>query len=207
MENRKDIVLKQIRNEYNSELKKFIEENYLLNEVYFIEFKLKQINELIKAYEEVGEFFYGDEEFPYGTKDANRRYFGYCKLYQEFLNSMLAGLKHTEQPKLDGHYKGSKLYNSFCNGYTINEAGFQLFEYLIENYMKNRSTKVKYVNILHYLKNNTDKNKYIFNVSQIEYNVILEKMIGMNINKFAKSEQYEDREKRVLEDLERNFRS
>lgn len=83
----KDNTLNQIENDYSNELKRFLGENFLLDENYFIDFKLKGLQTVIKKYEEVGEFFIGDDEFKFGKKSSNRSIFGYYYLYSKFLIS------------------------------------------------------------------------------------------------------------------------
>lgn len=81
----KDLVLKEIKIDYDNELNDFLNQNPLLDEKYFIKYKLKGLEQVIEAYEKVGEFFIGDDEFEYGEKSANRNLFGYYFSYKEFL--------------------------------------------------------------------------------------------------------------------------
>ena len=90
-------------------------------------------------------------------------------------------------------------------GESINDRAIQLFEYLIENYRKNETTSVKYINILHYLKNDVNKELYIFNVSQNDFKEKIKLIANIEIKKFAKSEQYFEVERHVLNSLERRF--
>jgi hypothetical protein len=90
-------------------------------------------------------------------------------------------------------------------GKSTNERAIELFDYLIENYRENETTIVKYVNILHYLKNDTNKELYIFKISQKDYKEKIKLIANIEIKKFAKSEQYFEVERLILDSLERRF--
>ena len=90
-------------------------------------------------------------------------------------------------------------------GKSTNERAIELFDYLIENYRENETTSVKYVNILHYLKNDTNKELYIFKISQKDYKEKIKLIANIEIKKFAKSEQYFEVERLILDSFERRF--
>ena len=90
-------------------------------------------------------------------------------------------------------------------GKSTNERAIGLFDYLIENYRENETTSVKYVNILHYLKNDTNKELYIFKISQKDYKEKIKLIANIEIKKFAKSEQYFEVERLILDSFERRF--
>ncbi|HHT9078524.1 TPA: hypothetical protein ACT5CJ_001295 [Flavobacterium psychrophilum] len=90
-------------------------------------------------------------------------------------------------------------------GQPTNENANKLFDYLIEYYRPAETTVVKYVNILHYLKNDAEKKHFIFTLKQDAYKIIVKQKTGIEIKKFAKSEQYNEVEKPILYSLENSF--
>ncbi|EKT4548569.1 hypothetical protein ABF179_000789 [Flavobacterium psychrophilum] len=90
-------------------------------------------------------------------------------------------------------------------GQPTNENANKLFDYLIEYYRPAETTVVKYVNILHYLKNDAEKKHFIFTLKQDAYKIIVKEKTGIEIKKFAKSEQYNEVEKPILYSLENSF--
>lgn len=194
----RDAKIKEVQKHYSDELKDFIEVNSLLNEDYFIKFKLRGLNEVVKAFEDVGEFFYGDDKFQYGSKAVNRNLFGYYILYIEFLNS--------RKIELETSVKASKIEErTIYLGESMNSPARELFEYLTSHYRSKEITNVKFINILHYLKNDTDKSLYIFKIKQREYQEIIKEKFKIDIKKFAKSEKYDEEEKHILMSIERDF--
>lgn len=85
-----------------------------------------------------------------------------------------------------------------------NKNGTVFFEYLIENYRQNETSKVKFVNILHFLKNDANKKYFTFKVRQKDYNNIVSKY-DIKILKFSKSELYLEDERPILHSLETAF--
>jgi len=192
-------IIKQIENDYSNELKVFLEANYLLDENYFIDFKLKGLQTVIEKYEDLGEFFIGDDEFKYGKKSANRNLFGYYFLYRELLNLKQNEFKYSKINRLNNNSNYIKL--------RANENGIELFEYLISNYRDEECSNVKFINILHYLKYNAKKKDYIFKAKQKDYRVFVYERFKIEIKKFAKSEKYEEEEKQIFISLESDYRN
>lgn len=117
------------------------------------------------------------------------------KAYINFLNRKLL-----EQPEPTNTEMGTPYL-----GQPTNENANKFFDYLIENYRPTETTQVKYVNIQHYLKNDADKDRYIFRTKQNEYKKLIKQKTNIVISKFAKSENYNEVEKPILNTLERNF--
>jgi hypothetical protein len=90
-------------------------------------------------------------------------------------------------------------------GQPSNDKANELFDYLIENYRSEENSKVKFVNILHYLKNDVPKDLYIFNLKQVQYKEVIDSRFGVYINKFSKSEKYDENEKPILNSLLNGF--
>ena len=112
---------------------------------------------------------------------------------------------HSElYPESYDHSKEKNTTDVFL-GKSTNERAIELFDYLIENYRENETTSVKYVNILHYLKNDTNKELYIFKISQKDYKEKIKLIANIEIKKFAKSEQYFEVERLILDSFERRF--
>ena len=100
MRNRED-TLKQIQIDYINEFNEFITDNILLDEYYFIEYKLKGLNMVIQGFEDVGGFYYGNDEFEYGEKASNRNLFGYYYLYSKFLISKKSETNKLTTPNVE----------------------------------------------------------------------------------------------------------
>lgn len=96
--------------------------------------------------------------------------------------------------------------NDLYFGEATNIAGYKLFEFLCDHYMRDKKTAVKYINILHYLKNDVDKRIYIFNLTQQQYKVLILNKTRITISKFSKSDKYDEREKSLLDVLENTFK-
>lgn len=90
-------------------------------------------------------------------------------------------------------------------GQSTNENANNLFDYLIKFYRPAEQTIVKYVNILHFLKNDAEKKHFIFTVKQDAYKTLVKEKTGIEIKKFAKSEQYNEIEKPIFHALEDTF--
>lgn len=131
----KDIVLKEIKVDYDNELNDFLNQNPLLDENYFIGFKLKGLAEVIQAYEKVGGFFSGDDEFEYGKKSANRNLFGYYILYREFL------INKSKKQKTLTRKKDKKLNANFIVG--LKFATGEVYQYFELNKLGNYIAKDK----------------------------------------------------------------
>ncbi len=193
----KDGTLKQIENDYVKELKNFLKDNFLLDENYFIDFKLKGLNTVIDAFEKVGEFYHGDDEFKYGKKSVNRNLFGYYFMYREFLNVKKEGSNNLLSKESNFNLKELTK--------PTNEIADRLFEFIIQYYRENEKSKVKYVNIFYYLTNEINKELYTFKLTQKKYSEIVCNQYGIVIKKFQKSDRYFEDEKPILNKIERAF--
>jgi len=131
----KDFVLREIKIDYDNELKSFLNQNPLLDENYFIEFKLKGLADVILTYEKVGGFYSGDDEFEYGEKSTNRNLFGYYFCYRDFLISKNKKNKNVIKSK------DKKLNANFIVG--LKFATGEVYEYIVLNKFGNYIVKGK----------------------------------------------------------------
>ena len=120
-------------------------------------------------------------------------------------NKIIDFLKHKKVNKKPIHILEAEAMEDVYLGQPTNDKANKLFDYLIDNYRRNETTSVKYVNVLHYLKNDVPKDLYIFNLKQVDYKEMIQKKCNIEIKKFAKSERYDDVEKHILNKLLSGF--
>lgn len=98
-------------------------------------------------------------------------------------------------------------YNPDFKPSFFNSKGFELFNYIIDNYDKDG--KIKYINIwyfLRYLTENTN-GEIVFNFTQDKYKVFIIEKYGIKIKKFTKAEYgYDAKELPILKNIETDFR-
>lgn len=98
-------------------------------------------------------------------------------------------------------------YNPDFKPSFFNLKGFELFNYIIDNYDKDG--KIKYINIwyfLRYLTENTN-GEIVFNFTQDKYKVFIFEKYGIKIKKFTKAEyRYDTKELPILKNIEMDFR-
>ncbi|MBK9671950.1 MAG: hypothetical protein IPO70_06795 [Bacteroidetes bacterium] len=89
----------------------------------------------------------------------------------------------------------------------FNNACFQLFHYLIENYEKEGN--IKYINIYYFLKQSAinDSEKYRFKMRiEKDYKPFIKKLYNKSITKFEKAQYaYDETELPILNDLEKDL--
>jgi hypothetical protein len=81
----------------------------------------------------------------------------------------------------------------------------KLFEFLVEHYKPNNIQQIKFINIWHFLKRDVDLSKYVYNPTQNDYKLIIKEKYDVDIKKFEKSDNYFEKVKPVLRDLEYEF--
>jgi len=90
------------------------------------------------------------------------------------------------------------------NRNNFNKRGFDLFNYLIENYEKKGN--IKFINIYSFLRNEIDKSNYLFRFKQYEYTAFIQKTYDIKITKYQTAEYGFEEEKSILNSLEKDFR-
>ena len=86
----------------------------------------------------------------------------------------------------------------------FNERSYDLFLYLVENYLKDG--KIKYLNIYEFMKKEIDKENLMFRFTQKTYTKFILSKYGIELKKFKVADfLYEDEEKSVLHSHEQRF--